>query len=434
MVFRQLILVPLLLRFWGAEYYGSWLVLNAIPSVLAMSNLGLGTSAALSIAFNISSEKKEEAVRTTGIALAAIAILGTVVTSITYFAMMAFSLAGPHATIALPELVVACNLAGLFVRLLSQPLAGWWTGAGQPAAANHYANLNAIGELLLSIVIPALGGKALALSEVILLWNVVWFVFFVVSTTRKFSFGLSIDVMGGSDFAPAWRLLKAGLGHQMSPLWQAILFQGSLVLANNLFGPSGAALWGSLRVVTRSGNQLIELISQSMGPEFQIAHAKSDERKVRQLHSVGMVGSIAVSALVGCALLLVGPQLFAFWTRRAFSVPFAAWIAMSLGLVVYAVWWMSGEYQRSINRPWFLNGWAVVAASLAVGVMWLLGRMDGICGFAFGSVIFDIAMVILVLPQSLRLMNDSLLPSFERGLMELRVRGLGINRLAVKCR
>ena len=43
-VAEQLLLVPFFLSAWGAAYYGEWLTLTIIPSVLAFAELGVGTS------------------------------------------------------------------------------------------------------------------------------------------------------------------------------------------------------------------------------------------------------------------------------------------------------------------------------------------------------------------------------------------------------
>ena len=44
-VMEQLLLIPFFLTAWGAAYYGEWVTLSIIPTVLAFSNLGFGTAA-----------------------------------------------------------------------------------------------------------------------------------------------------------------------------------------------------------------------------------------------------------------------------------------------------------------------------------------------------------------------------------------------------
>ena len=39
-ILDQLLLVPFFLTTWGVEYYGEWLTLSIVPSILAFSDLG----------------------------------------------------------------------------------------------------------------------------------------------------------------------------------------------------------------------------------------------------------------------------------------------------------------------------------------------------------------------------------------------------------
>jgi hypothetical protein len=60
---RQAALVPLFLQSWGIVGYGEWLLLASIPTVLAMSNLGLGTAGCTQIALALGANKKTDANR-----------------------------------------------------------------------------------------------------------------------------------------------------------------------------------------------------------------------------------------------------------------------------------------------------------------------------------------------------------------------------------
>ena len=45
-VSEQLLLVPFFITAWGAVYYGEWLTLTIIPTIIGFSDLGFGTAAA----------------------------------------------------------------------------------------------------------------------------------------------------------------------------------------------------------------------------------------------------------------------------------------------------------------------------------------------------------------------------------------------------
>ena len=58
---EQLLLVPFFIKFWGASYYGEWLTLTTIPTIIGLSDLGFGTAAANSFILNYAANKKQEA-------------------------------------------------------------------------------------------------------------------------------------------------------------------------------------------------------------------------------------------------------------------------------------------------------------------------------------------------------------------------------------
>ncbi|RYF45323.1 MAG: hypothetical protein EOO38_16245 [Cytophagaceae bacterium] len=294
---RQLLLVSVLIQAWGVNYYGAWLVLSAIPSFLAMSNLGLGTSAHYTIAIDLPAGRKEEAWDTLITALWMILTLGVVAVAGTLFWMYWQQTGSNHTgLIEHSWLVVPLLLGSLFVRMLGQPFYGCWAGLKKPAVANHFVNLLYFGELAVSLSIPLLGGKALQLAFCVFVWTSLWYVFIAFRTFKALQQNSLIIKRFLPDMERAKGLLSVGLGHQLTPLWQAVLFQGSVVLANSALGPAGAALWGTLRMATRSCDQLLEFIGQSIGPEFQLAFGAGDMEKVRKLHAVGFISSFLLSA------------------------------------------------------------------------------------------------------------------------------------------
>ena len=59
-ILEQLLLVPFFLTEWGAAYYGEWLTITIIPSVLAFSDLGFGTAVSNNFVLSYSKGDKNE--------------------------------------------------------------------------------------------------------------------------------------------------------------------------------------------------------------------------------------------------------------------------------------------------------------------------------------------------------------------------------------
>ena len=76
-ILDQLLLVPFFLTAWGAEYYGEWITLSIIPTILAYSNLGFGTAASNSfvLAYTAGNKQKAANLNKSGI----LVILGSII-------------------------------------------------------------------------------------------------------------------------------------------------------------------------------------------------------------------------------------------------------------------------------------------------------------------------------------------------------------------
>jgi O-antigen/teichoic acid export membrane protein len=402
------------------EIYGQWLVLTAIPSFLAMSNLGLGTAAQISIAMDLSGGKKDSVIKIMLTAITMIVGIGLIIslaifTLVPFFYQYDFS----DASISSPQLILLFLVLVLFIKMLAQPMAGLWTGIGRPSVPSHAGNICAFIELAVSIAVPLAGGDPMRLVSSLLVINVAWIIIYTIRTIPiirdlKLKFSL-----------PDWRMGKqmifTGLGHQVGPLWQSILFQGSIIVANSVMGPAGAAAWGSLRLLTRCGNQLLELVSQTLGPEFQLAAGKQDNLQLRKLYSMGLIMSIVMSSCTTCGLLIAGPTIYKIWAPGLLPVPIGVWIIMASGLIPFSFWWLAGEFQRATNKPWLLNLWGVIAAGISVGIMYYLGFL-GLTAFAIGSLVFDVLMSLTIFPMTLKSINTSPFIILKEGIIEFKNR------------
>lgn len=415
MAIRQLLMVPVFIRVWGVEYYGEWLAVSAIPSFLAMSNLGLGTAAGIGISIDVAAGKYASAWRTF-VSISGLLIALSIAMLIPALgAAWAYSHVGWGTRHVESVALVFVTLAATAMSRLVVPVwNGWWVGAGRAASANHWNNLYALVELLIGFAVLWWRADALFFSCALLFWNLIWLAaYFYATASQVRARGITLGIYL-AEWKEVKKLLGVGIGHQLCPLWQAILFQGSILLATYILGPAGAALWGALRVMARSVNQILELISQSLGPEYQLAYAEGDWDKLRQLHSAGLVSSVGLASACALCLGIFGLPIFHVWTNKQFVVPTHAWALLIGSLIPCAFWWSSQELQRSLNLPWFVNLWGSVAALISLSIM-SVSAYIGITGFGLGTLVFECMMSLAVLRKSCDLLNESFVSAISRG-------------------
>lgn len=413
---RQLMSVPLLLGAWGAPYYGEWLLISIIPSFLAMSNLGLGAATATQICFDIRRDKSAEA---WSLMKSTTAMLG--IGLLTLFAVLLLLVSTTTVVgdffreIEYASIIILALAASTSFKMLAIPFNGWWFGRGKPFIANHWDNGGLALDVLAVLYVACSGCSALCFSVLSLLQAAIWFCGYALITILEVRKTVNIVEKAPLPWLRTIGLLKTGIGYQLCPLWQAILFQGSIALAAASLGAAGAALWGAMRIMVRSGHQLIEILRLSLNPEFQIAYAERDWFRLSKLHALGIVGSLLLTSCSVVILLLIGRPAFHLWTDHKFSVDLSAWAILVAGLIPLSTWWVSSEMQVAMNKPWFVNVTGTALSLACLYVMWMLSGM-GITGLCIGIFLFDTLMAFFVVKKSLALIRSSFGNSLSTGI------------------
>ena len=421
--------MPLFLQAWGIEGYGEWLLLAAVPTVLAMSNLGLGTAGCTQIALALGANKEDEANR-----ILVTSLIVTVLLSAAMLLLLGVASLIGAAWLHLDALTHIRNplsiiwfLSGqLIVNMMTGPLEGCWIGYRRAALGMNLLNFKSLFELLAAVIV---------LLVKLPPWEFAAISFYATSLTAILYGYLTVRLLSGTSLNPFLfdktfikGLMSKGVGFQLSAVWQAILFQGSLWLAGVVLGPAGVATWGTLRTASRSINQLFSMLYSAFSPELTVAVGANDLVTARRLHSLsfGLIMVIAIPAVL--ALVFFGPLAFHLWTGGLLVAPQFAWVGLGIGILFNAMWWTSSMVQRAFNHPWYINGLALIASCISFGVMAVLGKVWQINGFVIGSGVFEIIMAAFILRNALVLLNEKF-HSFAAGLWE----GLAFKRRLQSC-
>jgi O-antigen/teichoic acid export membrane protein len=399
----RLALVPVLLIFWGPEYFGYWAVLTALPAILANSNLGVGNAAAVRIVYLLTDNKPHEANRLLFTAFITLSVIfGVLIAGLVVFPVDEWLLG--ESVITHGNYVIALMMTPMVFGTISHALTGYWTYKEKIATSIIMGNAAMFGTFVVSLAVVALGGVALHVAiGTFAVWSI-WFVVYWSVSLRRFV-GFSHFRFNRSELP---LLFGKGMGFQLSSVWQAILFQGSTLLAHSLFGPVGAGAWATVRMLSRTGNQALELIGQAILPELQNSIAKQELVEARKLHRFGFAAG-GLAGVVGALLLgSLGPVVYRFWTAEEIAVSVLAWPVMAIGMVLATVWVTSLPVHRAYNDPWAANLVGVGSAVAALLVSYALAdAVAPMVAMAIGFAVFDLVMALFVVRKSLRLLADN---------------------------
>ena len=423
----QLVSVPVLLVAWGLPKYGEWLVLSAVPTYVALSDLTFSAVAGNSMVMLEAAGKHEEAVALGGHLWSIV----TIMTGITVLAAVAIAFAfggvfGSGAAIPASEAQIV--LAALFL---------------QVAVGNQYGVLDAWyragGRYPLSAIVRQLGRifEFGALMGAVLLGAGPGTAAIAFLTGSVAGFGVSWIVLHRAvpwaTFRPERphvqtfrELLAHGLAFMAFPMGNALSLQGFTIVIGATLGAPAVVVFAATRTMTRVALQAMGSINNAIWPELSrsMGSGRLDEARAILRHSVQLALAAALALVLG--LSLFGVAIIRRWTHGMVDPPVQLLFILLLVIVANSMWFTLSAVLAATNRH---PRMAVVYLSGTTAA--LLGAVPlssafGLTGAATALLAIDIAMIAYVLPAALRVVEDAPV-HFLRALLDVP----GTIRLAI---
>jgi O-antigen/teichoic acid export membrane protein len=416
----QLVSVPVLLAAWGVPTYGEWLVLSAVPTYVALSDLSFSSVAGNSMVMLVGQGKRTDAV-TLGRRLWSIV---TVMTGIGVLAAVVIALVFGGAFgsgAAIPASEARMVLVALFLQVAVGNQYGvldaWYrTGGRYPLGATmrQLGRLFEFGALMGAVLLGARPGVA-AIS-------------FLAGSAA--GFGVSWVVLRRavpwSTFRPGLphlqtfrELLAPGLAFMAFPIGNALSLQGFTIVIGGTLGVAAVVVFSTTRTITRIAVQAMGSINNSIWPELSRSVGSGHLGESRAILRRSVQLSLAVSCSLVLGLALFGVAIIRWWTHGLVDPPVLLLFILLLVIIANSTWSTLSAVLVATNRHRRL---AVVY--LAGTIVALLGAVPlssafGLPGAAMALLVIDMAMVAYVFPAALRVVQDA--PGgFLRALLDVR--------------
>jgi O-antigen/teichoic acid export membrane protein len=416
----QLVSVPVLLAAWGVPRYGEWLVLSAVPTYVALSDLSFSSVAGNSMVMLVAQGKRTDAV-TLGRRLWSIV---TLMTGVAVLAAVAIALVfggafGSGAAIPASEAQVVLVSLFLQVAVGNQygVLDAWYRVGGRyplGATMRQLGRLFEFGAFMGAVFLGA-GPGAAAIS-------------FLAGSVA--GFGVSWVVLRRavpwSTFRPERphlqtfrELLAPGVAFMAFPIGNALSVQGFTIVIGATLGVAAVVVFSTTRTITRVALQAMSSINSAIWPELSrsVGSGRLDEARAILRRSVQL--ALAASLSVVFALGLFGVAIIRWWTHGLVDPSVPLLFILLLVIVANSMWYTLSSVLAATNRHKrmavvYLSG-TIVALLAAVP----LSSAFGLPGAATALLAIDMAMVAYVFPAALRVVQDA--PgAFLRALLNVR--------------
>lgn len=409
-VLEQLLLVPFFITAWGTAYYGEWLTLTIIPTMLAFSDLGFGTAASNSLVLRYASGDKQGAanIAKSGFFIISIMVLCSIAISVILIIVLDHYKLFDKSLIDRQDAIWAISIL-MIARILNfyqQLFEAYYRAARRASLSINFQSMYSGLNILAGLIVLLLGHGIVAFALVNLVTTILFNPIYAFYARRVLA--LHKTNKGSIQKKEIRAITGKGIGYLMSPVWQAIFFQGTTFVVRVVLGPQAVAIFNTVRTVTRVINQAYSIVISTILPEMQFELGAGNMLKARKIFRMSLILVIIIAIVGSIFLYFLGPWFYELWTRKALSPPTMMWNVFILGIVFNAVWWTTSFVFTAMNKPYDFAIAGVIGAIISVACSYPLAQVYGLTGAAIGSLIMDLLLFFYVFPRSCKLIGQKM--------------------------
>jgi O-antigen/teichoic acid export membrane protein len=391
----QLLTVALLVRFWGAERFGLWAMLTAIPAMLSLGDLGFGAAAGVRMTMELARDEPNEAAKTLR---GAIRVIGWAALVIVLLVALAIWLGQDLLAQWVPELGDGERLL-LTVALAVYAIAVLFAGLSQALlrSSGRFAQgmvLSTLTNVLESGFLFAAAGAGLGLAWAAAAW--------AGGRLAGVCLQWLVAARALPELTQCWwhsapgrvrELVKPSLAAMSLPLARTALLQGTVVALGAAAGAALVPAFVAARTLSRIGLQGAQLLTTALMPEFGGAAAQGSIRSVQRMVVLVTGVSLAIAVPFAASLAIAGPWFIKVWSGGQITAPAGLMAIMALSALLGGLWSPLSNLLLAVNRQ---AEFAAVFVALAAGgvlLTWLTAASLGSAAPALALVLTDLAML-----------------------------------------
>ena len=416
----QFVQIPVFLHFWDTQMYGEWVIVNAIPSYLAFSNIGFGNVAGNEMTMMISAGDQEGALRVFQSCWWLIACicgsLALLLGPVLYFVPMAEGLKLHFISQADVKWIVFYLGLSVLLGQLEQLISAAYTCVGRYPYGSFIKSLIALTAFIAMMVPVILGYGPRTTALVFAVANALGTILLALLVRRDIPW---IEYgWNHASLSEIRRLTPPALAFMGFPIGNALNLQGTLLAVGYVLGPTDVVIFSTARQVSRVALQMVQMVNTTFWPELSIAFGAKNEALLRTLHRRACQMALIIAVFFVTCMMSFGPWFLNHWTSGKVP-PSRPLLAILLVVVVfYALWSTSSTLVAAINQHQKLAAWYIAGTSITIVFTYFLAKSHGLYGAAASLLISELVMNVYVLPNSLRISKDTF-PAFLASMVEI---------------
>lgn len=407
-LFFQIILVPVFIIYWGIDLYGEWLVLIAVTSYFAMTDIGLST--VTSNEFSISYAKdnfyrcnvlfNNNLFFTIFVFIVLIFLLIILLQSVNLSKLLNLH--------KIPESIAEIGLILLIFQVFFGMLGNLMNSIYR--ATQHYARAIMINNgILITENLILLAGVVLKfpldlIFIVYVLPRMVGLFIKYFDSKKYYQIGIGMGYLDKVEFK---RILIPSLAFLSFPIGNSIILQGFTLLINFMLGSAAVVFFNTTRTLVNIIKTGLGLINNSVWPELSLAYGREDYESMKKLHRYSVGASFYLSLFFLIILLLIGKPVYLFWTDSKLGFDWLLFFTFLLTLVFNTIWFTSSVVLAATNKHQRYSIIYLLSTLIALCIAYFIIKMTGqISLLPLSLLIIDILLSVVIVKQSLEIVDD----------------------------
>jgi O-antigen/teichoic acid export membrane protein len=188
----------------------------------------------------------------------------------------------------------------------------------------------------------------------------------------------------------------------------ALNLYAMVILVGIVSGPASAAIFATVRTVSRVVLQLTAAIGQAVGPELAKAFGEGNHALVRRIQRRANQAAVwSAAAMIG-VFLLFGDAIINLWTQGNVGAEEPLLGLLLIGAGIEAAWLTSGTILFFTNRHQRVGLVYTIASIASLPLTYLMVVAWGVDGAAISLIAVAAVMLVEVLRQSLPAAQETL--------------------------
>jgi O-antigen/teichoic acid export membrane protein len=203
----------------------------------------------------------------------------------------------------------------------------------------------------------------------------------------------------------ARRLFRPGIASMGLSLSSVFANQGVITVIGMTLGPTAVVLFSTMRTLTRSAFQIVNMINLAILPEMSLALGAGDKSLATQIHNYSCRLCLWLNIFAIVFLLIFGKYAYEIWTNHAIPFDTRLCAILMLTMLVNAMWCTSSVVLVATNNIIQMSAYYFISNIGVILLAFIAGYFTNLYGIALSLILVEIVMIKVVVPRSLKIMN-----------------------------